>query len=382
MKRRQTTGEEANVYLGLWMKLLLRLLELCLDRRQEARDGAIQILCRSIELYGGSLDSQAWEDCLWKVVFPLLNNLDEGLAWVATSLTGSEEKTPMGVPLPFKQWDDSKILAVNSVGSVFSHEISGVISTLSSYDRVVSHLIDYFKKSFLDGRQSVAGAAAKGWERLCAAKWPTADKKSDSDGLAEKGQQAKYLAETAWKAWLEVGEALRSHSRQGITQQNLESYLKVGVALQNNVHLDSDPDRNRKLLAVLKGVVVYPSSPDTRPDQDVLPSLQSTALAMIDRLDTSSSHLTVSAILEDYAEYTALAYRPTSSPQEPGQDSRKVSHRTTYIALTKHVSPQIIEVYQRHRSEPAIYAEAVPRVLAVRRMQSGIMRRAESETAS
>jgi len=72
-KRREADHEPA--YSALWMHLLLEILRLCDDARPEVRLGAIQTLFRTLQLYGATLSLDTWDECIWKVTFPLLDTL-------------------------------------------------------------------------------------------------------------------------------------------------------------------------------------------------------------------------------------------------------------------------------------------------------------------
>ncbi|KAF8198192.1 hypothetical protein K438DRAFT_1584199 [Mycena galopus ATCC 62051] len=72
--KRKNTEEEPE-YHSLWMFLLLEVLSLCTDARPEVRDGAIQTLFRTMQLYGATLSQATWDQCIWKVTFPLLDSL-------------------------------------------------------------------------------------------------------------------------------------------------------------------------------------------------------------------------------------------------------------------------------------------------------------------
>ena len=57
------------------MFLLLEVSGLCVDERPEVRDGAIQTLFRTMQLYGATLSLQTWDEYIWKVVFLLIDSL-------------------------------------------------------------------------------------------------------------------------------------------------------------------------------------------------------------------------------------------------------------------------------------------------------------------
>jgi hypothetical protein len=62
-------------YSALWIYLLLEILRLCDDARPEVRLGVIQTLFRTLQLYGATLSLDTWDECIWKVTFPLLDIL-------------------------------------------------------------------------------------------------------------------------------------------------------------------------------------------------------------------------------------------------------------------------------------------------------------------
>lgn len=337
------------------MDLLHRLLELCRDPRQEVRDGAIQILWRSIELYGATLNQESWQNCLSGIIFPLLDSLDEGLSSLEQEdLPNNVEKTALGVPLPYKQWDDSKILAVTSAGTVFLNELSDNIAKLSSFEQVCEKFIEYMQRSFLHDRPTVATAAAKALEKMVSVRWEEA-----------KLVQSQQLAVLAWRAWLKIGYTIKNE-KHGLTQQNLEFYTKVLASLQEHRHLAFTDDRIVDLLVVLKSVMTYPYSPDYRPDQDVMPPVQAAVVGAIGRLELSSATV-VSAVLRDLAEYMTLAFTTLSETVKSPTLSAppRLNQKVTYIALSKSCTGRILDIYQRFKEEPAIYETAIESVLAV-----------------
>lgn len=349
--------EDAHLYLDLWMDLLHSLLELCRDTRQEVRDGAIQILWRSIELYGASLDPASWEKCLSGVVFPLLAALNDGLASTETTFMSDEvEKTAMGIPLTHKQWDDSKILAINSAGTVFFNELPGEIATLDNFQQICKNFINYLQSSFLHDRPAVATAAAKALEKIASIQWDIA-----------KDCQAAFVASELWNSWLEVGKILEEGSKQGLTQQNLEGFTNIMATLQARKHIDTTDNRILSLLGVLKTILTYPYSSDYRPDQDVMPPVQTTVVKVLDSIDLSS--ITVaSAVLQDLAEYMTLAYTTLSEAvRSPTlNDEPRLNQKVTYIALSKASTGRILDIFERFKDHAAVYESAIEAVLAVR----------------
>jgi hypothetical protein len=354
------------------MSLLHGLLDLCKDRRQEARDGAIQILWRSIELYGATLDEAAWETCLWSVIFPLLKSLDDGTAKTEEETSvDTAEKTALGIPLPFKQWDDSKVLALSSAGSVFSNELAGEISKLPSFERVCKEYTSYLQASFQRDRPAVATAAAKALEKLAGIRW---DSQQHGHGV--------FAATTLWNAWADIGLQLQDEPKHGLTQQNLESYTKVAAILQEQGHLELADERYLTLLAILKTIITYPYSPDYRPDQDTMPPTQAIVMKVVSGIAAKSQSATViSSVLQDLAEYMTLAYRnlsDTVTSPTLSETPRRQNQKVTYVALSKTCTSKLLDIYQRFKDVPAIYESAVESILAVSLTQPGAVRQYQS----
>jgi hypothetical protein len=109
------------------MLLLLELLELCTDPRAEVRDGTIQTLLRTVQLYGAILNSEIWDQCIWTIMFPLLSALTSELRKLVDSDASQKEQ---GIT---QAWDESKILALASIGSLFSDFLVSKIMFLDSY---------------------------------------------------------------------------------------------------------------------------------------------------------------------------------------------------------------------------------------------------------
>lgn len=360
-KRRQYDQDSTlGAYLDLWIYLLEQLLELCQDERQEARDGAIQILWRSIELYGASLAPSYWQTCLDRIIFALLDNLDKHLQeWTSTDST----KEP---PLRAKQWDDSKILAINSVGAVFADEMLSSISELPTFEPTIQRLVDYLRAAFLHDRPAVATAAMKALARVLQVQWPQ-----------HKHDQGRQLVTMVYAAWSVIGDAIAELQIFSLTQANLEAYSRVYPALQQGDLLQTEESHMQRLLAILNGIITYPYSPDYRPDVDVLSPVQAVAFGIFTSIALSSGNL-AAWVLEDLAEYATLAFTKLSDTvRSPSLSDapRKQNQKITYVALFKAATARIVEVYHQFKDEPLIYQSAVERVLAVRDQRSAISRR-------
>lgn len=352
------------------MFLLLQLRSLCEDPRQEVRDGAITTIFRSISLYGSSLASETWDASLWEVIFPLVSSLSSTITLHNQQETddGDGLVTQVnGPPLRLldKQWDDSKTLALTSMGAVFvDFLVPNIIKTVR-YEETWAAFVGHLKLSFVEDRPPAATAAMQAFEKALAVSMEGAD----------AGKVASSW-EVAWSAWEEIGQAVIAlslptsrDSPKTFTQINLEAYVRVALPIYNPTHTTFDLPRIQRLLAILKAVVTFARSPDYRPDIDTLTPLQASVLEAVAavQLDVAGA---ASAVLTDLSEYLTLAFVAAfDSEPEVATSARsrpRPSQRVTYVALTKEVMPQVLELFQRFKDDLSIYEDgAVVRLLSV-----------------
>lgn len=281
----------------LWLFLLTELLELARDTRLDVRSSAMQTLFRCVELYGANLEPQLWEDVLWKVVFPLLENM---------------------------RGDESQVLALTSVGSIFGAFLPKILA-LPSATSVCQHLLDRLKRSFVSEPRQCSTAALKTLERVLAA--------------SEKGSP---LLEPAWTTFCRMGEALSQG--EPYTQDNLVALVNVARLLHDRLEWQGDEgsERAKQLSGVLRTAVEYRRSPDYRPDVDSMSPLQK---AVAELIANSTATFGASLVLSDLAEYASLAYM--------GEAGSKV----TYVALSKYCLPKMADVYAQNASTDALYLD-------------------------
>jgi len=292
----QAKRKEAEIepeYSALWMFLLLEILGLCTDSRHEVRVGAIQTLFRSLLLYGATLSLETWDECIWKVIFPLVDAITTSLR---QDTSGMGSSTPGAEQL----WDDSKTLALQSLSSVFSDFLTLKIIRLPSFKNVWKTFLSHVEDSFFFDRRSVSTAALRCLERAL-------------DALiivASNTELAASVLDAVDKVWLtcdEMGERIskstgyvtdvhvqtprsdsteRSAALLPFTQECLLAYVdvmkktrdatKAGTLSRDGPDAEGEwpLERLSRLMAILKAVVTYSNSPEYRPDIDALTPVQ------------------------------------------------------------------------------------------------------------
>jgi len=273
-KRREADHEPA--YSALWMHLLLEILRLCADARPEVRMGAIQTLFRTLQLYGATLSLDTWDECVWKVTFPLLDKLSPHVH--ANPLTPPSSPDSTASPadankqaLDSSSWDESKVVALQSIGAILNDFLVSKIMHLPSFaaawETFVSHIRDAF---LLDGR-AVSAPALRCLERAlkaAAAAVPSTD--------AEAGLRSSLVEiwEKTWAKCEEMGavivrraSAAAQHvgSPPPFTQESLVVFVDVIKSVRSiSRTLDGAEwplERVSTLMTILKGEFVYWSRP-------------------------------------------------------------------------------------------------------------------------
>ncbi|SCV74793.1 BQ2448_7822 [Microbotryum intermedium] len=368
-KRKEGSREVAHG--ELWAFLLQQLLALCQDSRQEARDGAITTIFRSISLYGATLSKATWDATLWEVVFPLVENVSASIQMHdRMALSGTSDGGPgdelvsqsNGPPIRLvdKQWDDSKTLALKSMGDVFFDYLP-LIAKTARYDETWAMLVALLKRSFIEDRPQASTAAMHALDKVLS--------------VSLDGNEALRISlswEVAWAAWDEIGHAIASapsvsHSAKVYTQVNLEAYVRVILPIYTPPYITFDLPRILRLLAILKVVLTYSRSPDFRPDIDSLTPLQAAILEVVAviKLEVPGA---ASAVLSDLSEYLTYAF-VASFEAEPvtmmGMSKARTPQRITYVALSKEAMPHVYWLYQRYCEDTTVYDQgAVERMLA------------------
>ncbi|KAI0738261.1 hypothetical protein C8Q80DRAFT_1207991 [Daedaleopsis nitida] len=367
-KRREEDKEPE--YSALWMFLLLEVLGLCTDARPEVRVGAIQTLFRTLQLYGATLSLETWDECIWKVTFPLLDSITASIRRTLPPVFGDEPASP--APPPDLQWDESKILALQSIGSIFHDFLTSKIMRLDSFTKAWAVFVGHIQDSWLHDNRTITAPALRCLEKAI---------KACSDADEHKARTSEAL-EIAWRACDEMGStvaeqegsspeskspltASAAQAAQPLTQESLMAYVdvirctrSVGRQVEDREwHLE----RLTRLMTILKGVLTYPSSPDFRPDIDALSPVQAVVMEAVDSVELGAQGV-VSLVLRDLSEYATLPFLAAFDVQTPlptagSKVSRTGPSRVTYIALSKKTMPLLVDLFLRFKDDAAIYAD-------------------------
>lgn len=266
IQTRRANTEEEDIYNSLWMLLLLEMLGLCTDVRFEVRTGAIQTLSRTLQLYGATLSNETWDECLWKVILPLLDSITEAMADAPASVfTSSESATALGlIPESGQAWDESKTLALQSMGSIFEDFLKQKIIHLDSFDKVWDAFLEHVQKSFMFDSPASCNAALRCLERAL---------KTLHSSAKDFPQKVGIICGRTWTTCDDMGELVLRRNRPArpsqtegsgkapsFDQESLLAYVDTVKALRvldkERAQSEWSLDRLSRLLTIFKGV--YP----------------------------------------------------------------------------------------------------------------------------
>ncbi|KAG8975493.1 hypothetical protein FRC05_005562 [Tulasnella sp. 425] len=352
--------EKEPVYSSLWTFLLLELQGLCNDSRPEVRNGAIQTLFRTLQLYGATLSLETWDDVIWKVVLPLLDALSISVKEsVAAAAAEMEPATPTPVTALSKNpWDESKALTLQSIGAVLSDFLVSKVMYLETFPKAWDAFVHHVTDSALHDVRSVSTASLRCLERGLKAS-------------SNAGMDLRPIVSAAWeRTWVAcdaMGDMVATELDEGsqrllpFTQECLQAFVEV-VALTYSLSGNGwELERIKRLLAILKAVITYSSSRDYRPDIDSLSPIQAAVLDAIEKIQLSVPGAP-SALISDVAEYSTLAFLAAFDYEEPplpgmAADRKRPTKRVTYIALAKQTMPRLLQLYLRFKNVKDIYED-------------------------
>ena len=245
--KRKNVDEEPQ-YSELWMFLLLEVLGLCTDPRAEVRDGAIQTLYRTMQLYGATLSSETWDQCIWKVTFPLLESLNQEIRRLTDPNNDHD-------PAIDQNWDESKILALNLIGSIFTDFLVSKIMLLDSFTEAWDVFVGHIQETMLVDHSVISSPALRCLEKAVKAA-------AAAEGVLRL--RVMEVLERVWQA-IELSATRRYNSQvdleksphQPLTQESLVAFVDV---IQNTRKTSRIMDgkewdllRLTRLMAILKG---------------------------------------------------------------------------------------------------------------------------------
>lgn len=261
-------------YSELWMFLLFELLKLGMDPRPEVRDGAIQTLFRTIQLYGSTLSLETWDECVWKVSFPLLESLTEEIKRHRIELgdddddaeeveeeEGGGEGDSSGSE---KAWNESEILALTSLGSIFQDFLESAVIELDSFVEAWDKFVGHVENVVLHDHRVVSAPALRSLEKGIKAVMVKDEVKK------KKVEKVQEMLRRSWEAVVVIGDCIITNqpasgvvvvSGRAFTQESLVAFVDLIQSMRRTsrglMGKEWGLEQLTRLAAIVKGLEFF-----------------------------------------------------------------------------------------------------------------------------
>ncbi|TPX33319.1 hypothetical protein SmJEL517_g03771 [Synchytrium microbalum] len=237
---------------SMWKILLQQLSLLCSDTRPEVRNSASQSLFRTVSLNGNRLNLDAWKECIYQVMFPLLEHIQlcsDRMDNTKSSVSASENRGSLsGSPLigsptsatsvknaVSKQWDETKVLTLQGFAKCFIDFQDVLVGLEEDFARMWKMFLRYLKHWCFGGSMDVAMAAVQSIKAILSRQH-------------EKGSNM-VMAEILWDTWCDIGMGILEVKEA--SDPDAESPVEEPVP--EGISLLQDPLWRRPTFSVVQG---------------------------------------------------------------------------------------------------------------------------------
>jgi hypothetical protein len=291
---------------SLWLLLLLRIVDIATDSRPEIRNSAIHTLLRIFDAYGQHLSPKAWRLCLNRVLFQMVEAVENNLLKSENKQNGAEDSLQSRV--------ETTVVMINGISNLIVNFFDTIVSD-EKFDESWTRLLKYLQALADMQLQRFSEAT---FASLCAilirVQTPT--------GLSKKALQC------AWDLWAN-GHPTGDEAVLDLDRPNQDAALAYMQTFQQIYRLykeDLSPDHVETVLQHLRLLVWNSVYPSYSPDVDRASLVQGLVIDCIKTLclEKEQSQAAILLCLADLSD-SAL------SKWSPGNDSR----RPTFVAFSK-----------------------------------------------
>ncbi|CEN59707.1 hypothetical protein ASPCAL02151 [Aspergillus calidoustus] len=291
---------------ALWLLLLLRIVDITTDSRSEVRSCAIHTLLRIFDAYGQQLSPKAWNLCLNRVLFRMLEQIEASFANAQHKSSKDSDDD--------RAWIETTVLVIKGVSDLLTNVFETIIDD-ADFELSWKRLLDYF--------QSLASL------RLLA--FSQAVFSSLSTILARvqlPGGLNKQSLHSVWSVWVNGHPADKKDSLD-LDKPNQDaaiSYLHTFQQLYRLYKDDLTKQDVEKVLGHIKMLTWHSICPRYSSDIDRPSELQALVIDCLKMmcLDKDSSQGEIIRCLSEFADSALTKWSPSSDIRKP-----------TYIAFSK-----------------------------------------------
>ncbi|KAJ9076915.1 Endocytosis and vacuole integrity protein [Entomophthora muscae] len=347
----------------------------CADPRPEVRNGANQTLFRTLSSNGADFSTCIWNPLLWKVLFPLLDDVNEiycGLDALPNSqqLSSPDMMFHHSRNTAKKQWDETRVLILGGIASVF-RDLLLQLSRIPDFPEAWRLVLTYTGEAALVDSPEVALAALRSLSRMLS-----------HHLVVNKLDPALVtsLWQAAWVSWRHLGTKLPLESdmelpitrltapqpsqREGevitaltmplkatklrrVDQSILTCFVEAFSPIYDHLTLKGFLDTDWKdLLSILLQTIKYSQSPEYPNDCESLSPLQNAVVKLLDPLLKATDHPTLPFILlKSLPDFCLLAFQGTTR------------RSPCYVSLCCTIMLELSDLFPKHVASPKLYTD-------------------------
>ena len=350
---------------SLWMYLLKNLSELCSDPRPEVRNSSNQTLFRTISMNGQRLNLDSWDLCLSRVLFPLLERIQNG----ASNIREGD-----------KAWDETKILTLNGISRALVDFLPVLVQLEDRFDNDWLTFLNYMKSTCLDSSQEVAIATLKTFKMLIS--YPSKE---------DIPENVKSKIPSLWRAcldvWFQLGQEIILQAQNEIapslktqtlfkwsngaypsllcgffSQETLSLYISLIFEIQPVIKDGFKADDYIKIARLFQTLVLYHSRPSanstaSRIRAEIVNDLDNPTPFQSHFVDYLSGKLQVAFTDDGVKKETFLIlsdlvinpFIPFPSPPGEYVYTAQFGRRHTFMAMTKKILVILVDMFQQNK---------------------------------
>ncbi|KAL3485680.1 hypothetical protein BJX62DRAFT_32803 [Aspergillus germanicus] len=292
---------------ALWLLLLLRIVDITTDSRSEVRNCAIHTLLRIFDAYGQQLSPKAWNLCLNRVLFRMLEQIE-------ASFANAQHKSSSKDSDDDKAWIETTVLVIKGVSDLLTNVFETIIED-AEFGLSWKRLLDYFRSLTSLRLLALSQAVFSSLSTILAR-------------VHLPGGLNKQSLQSVWSLWVNGHPTNKGDSLEldNPNQDAAISYLHTFQQLYRLYKDDLTKQDVEKVLGHIKMLTWHSICPRYSPDIDRPSELQAMVIDCLKMmcLEKDSSQGEIIRCLSEFADSALTKWSPSSDPRTP-----------TYIAFSK-----------------------------------------------
>ncbi|KAJ3202732.1 hypothetical protein HDU82_007111 [Entophlyctis luteolus] len=389
--------------------------------RPEVRNTANQTIFKTITINGKRLSIDAWDECIWNILFPLMERVkissseavrSQNPPPVSSSFTAGIIASPQESPTKF--WNETKTITLTGITNLIVGFFPTLVVLKSGFEKVWSLFLEYIRSWALEDSPEVATAAIKNFRVLVRFPKDYVDTDGNPGKLPQELQsKLPELWRVAWDVWESIGVGILNETDERRTAKSprnsvlvrsasglgsalipverlsaihgnfphstLVMYAQIVVDIHDVISPSFGLYELKQLLNVLISLLLYHTNlptgataskyrTDNVTDLDSMAPFQEAVLSLI--VGTAPNFWVIKgapeAIILAVAGFIRLPFVRLQSLTDAERQIARIQPQTggmdkgfTYMSLAKRSTQLLVELFESHSDSLSIYLDGI-----------------------